>query len=142
MVAFSPIAMMTGLQGNFFKMIPIVVVPVLFFSIVESKFILPAHLKHCRGLGKLKTRTTSSCVSAIFRQRFGIFDPQVLPARAEFAYISICTAALFIAILLVFVGYIAGDRLPYSSFPRLPRDRVSVTLQMPAGTTFGVLRAR
>ncbi|MCH2613754.1 MAG: efflux RND transporter permease subunit, partial [Opitutales bacterium] len=31
MVAFSPIAMMTGLRGNFFKMIPIVVVPVLFF---------------------------------------------------------------------------------------------------------------
>ena len=60
MVAFSPIAMMTGIRGNFFKMIPIVVVPVLFFSIIESKFILPAHLKHCKGLRKAENEITSS----------------------------------------------------------------------------------
>ena len=70
MVAFSPIAMMTGLRGNFFKMIPIVVVPVLFFSIVESKFILPAHLKHCRGLGKTENGNN-------FLVRFQRFSPTV-----------------------------------------------------------------
>ncbi|MEM9157826.1 MAG: efflux RND transporter permease subunit, partial [Verrucomicrobiota bacterium] len=50
MVAFYPLAVMTGLRGNFFKQIPIVVIPVLFFSLVESKLILPAHLKHCTNL--------------------------------------------------------------------------------------------
>ncbi len=58
MVAFYPIAVMTGTRGNFFKQIPIVIIPVLFFSLVESKLILPAHLKHCVGLGKKKVQGT------------------------------------------------------------------------------------
>jgi len=50
------------------------------------------------------------------------------------------TAAFFFCILLVFIGVIVGDRLPFSAFPRLPRDRVSVRLTMPAGTNFEVTK--
>ena len=124
MVAFSPIAMMTGLRGNFFKMIPIVVVPVLFFSIIESKFILPAHLKHCKGLSKAENENNF----LVRFQRFFANGLESLILKYYRPALEFClnfrygTAALFIAILLVFIGYIAGDRLPYSSFPRLPRD--------------------
>ena len=144
MVAFSPIAMMTGLRGNFFKMIPIVVVPVLFFSIIESKFILPAHLKHCKGLSKAENENNF----LVRFQRFFANGLESLILKYYRPALEFClnfrygTAALFIAILLVFIGYIAGDRLPYSSFPRLPRDRVQVTLQMPAGTTFEVTKSK
>ncbi len=42
--AFFPLAIMTGDFGGPFRMIAIVTIVCLFFSLVESKFILPAHL--------------------------------------------------------------------------------------------------
>jgi multidrug efflux pump subunit AcrB len=138
MVAFYPIATMTGGRGAFFKQIPIVVIPVLFFSLIESKLILPAHLKHCKHLGD----ETNSRNPFVRFQRFfanGLesvimkYYKPVLHFCLKFRYAS---AALFIGLLFVFVGVILGDRLPYSSFPRLPRDAVNIRLAMPAGTTF------
>jgi multidrug efflux pump subunit AcrB len=138
MVAFYPIATMTGGRGSFFKQIPIVVIPVLFFSLIESKLILPAHLKHCKHLGD----ETNSRNPFVRFQRFfanGLesvimkYYKPVLHFCLKFRYAS---AALFIGLLFVFVGVILGDRLPYSSFPRLPRDAVNIRLAMPAGTTF------
>jgi len=138
MVAFYPIAVMTGTRGNFFKQIPIVIIPVLFFSLVESKLILPAHLKHCVGLGKKE----SSRNPFVKFQRFFAEGLEKLILKFYKPALEFClnfrygTVAFFGALLLVYVGFIAGDHLPYSSFPRLARDRVQITLQMPAGTTF------
>lgn len=138
MVAFYPIATMTGGRGSFFKQIPVVVIPVLFFSLIESKLILPAHLKHCKHLGD----ETNSRNPFVRFQRFfanGLekvilkYYKPVLHFCLKFRYAS---ASLFIALLFIFVGVILGDRLPYSSFPRLPRDSVNIRLAMPAGTTF------
>jgi len=144
MVAFIPITLMTGVVGNLFRMIPIVVVPVLFFSIIESKFILPAHLKHCKRLSDAENEK-----SLVMRfQRFFANGLESLILKYYRPALEFClqfrygTAALFVAILLVAIGYIVGDRLPYSFFPRLPRDRVTVSLQMPAGTTFEVTRTK
>jgi multidrug efflux pump subunit AcrB len=140
MVAFYPIATMTGGRGSFFKMIPLVVIPVLCFSLIESKLILPAHLKHCKNLGK-----NESSKNWLMRfQRFFadglekfvlVYYKPVLEFCLKFRY---GTAAFFVGLLLVFIGVIVGDRLPYSSFPRIPRDRVQVGLTMPSGTTFEV----
>ncbi len=44
--AFVPLLMIEGRRGDLFAQIPMVVIPVLLFSLVESKLILPAHLKH------------------------------------------------------------------------------------------------
>ena len=138
MVAFYPIAVMTGTRGNFFKQIPIVIIPVLFFSLVESKLILPAHLKHCRGLGKKE----SSRNPFVKFQRFFAEGLEKLIMKFYKPALEFClkfrygTVGLFAAVLIVFVGLIVGDHLAYSSFPRLARDRVLVLLQMPAGTTF------
>lgn len=43
---------MTGWTGNNLRQIFFVVIPALIFSWVESKLILPAHLKHCQRLGQ------------------------------------------------------------------------------------------
>jgi len=47
-VAFIPLLYLSGWQGNIAKQIPFVIIPVLIFSLIESKFILPAHLKHIK----------------------------------------------------------------------------------------------
>ena len=48
-VAFVPLLFFEGMTGTFAKQIPFVVAPVLLFSLVESKLVLPAHLKHLRA---------------------------------------------------------------------------------------------
>ena len=49
--AFVPMFFIPGVIGKIFGVIPAVVIPVLLFSLVESKTILPAHLKHLHGEG-------------------------------------------------------------------------------------------
>ena len=43
--AFMPLLLIEGVRGKIFAQIPMIVIPVLLFSLVESKFVLPAHMK-------------------------------------------------------------------------------------------------
>ena len=44
--AFSPLLLVPGVSGKFFGLIPTVVISVLLLSLIESFFVLPAHLGH------------------------------------------------------------------------------------------------
>ena len=46
MVTFMPIMFIPGTMGKIFKTMPLVVVAVFGVSLIESLFILPAHLSH------------------------------------------------------------------------------------------------
>jgi multidrug efflux pump subunit AcrB len=46
MVAFMPLFFVPGILGKVFKQIPVVVISVFAISLIESLFILPAHLAH------------------------------------------------------------------------------------------------
>ncbi len=50
MIAFAPLMFVPGIMGKFFWVIPVVVMAVLAISLVESLFILPAHLAHRGGV--------------------------------------------------------------------------------------------
>ena len=49
--AFVPLLLIEGARGQIFAQIPMIVIPVLLFSLVESKLILPAHLRHVNVRG-------------------------------------------------------------------------------------------
>ena len=51
--AFVPLMLVPGMMGKIFRVIPLVVIPCLLFSLVESLQILPSHLSHTP---KRKTR--------------------------------------------------------------------------------------
>ena len=56
-VAFLPLAFIDGNRGALFAQLPVVIIPVLLFSLIESKFVLPAHLKYVKLRGdKAPTR--------------------------------------------------------------------------------------
>ena len=44
--AFSPTMIVPGMMGKTFVVIPLIVIPCLLFSLIESLWILPAHLSH------------------------------------------------------------------------------------------------
>jgi multidrug efflux pump subunit AcrB len=138
MVAFYPLALMSGRSGANFGQIPLIVLPVLFFSLIESKLILPAHLKHCTHLGDAVSKTN---YFARFQRLFSdglersilkFYRPLLNKALVN-RYVSV---SLFIGFLLVFLALVLGDRIGYRQRPTTPRDTTTITLQMPAGTTF------
>ncbi|MGY8696898.1 MAG: efflux RND transporter permease subunit, partial [Verrucomicrobiia bacterium] len=138
MVAFYPLTLMSGRFGAFFTNIPLVVIPVLLFSLIESKLILPAHLKHCTHL--MDTEISKNPFTRF--QRFfseglqqGIlkFYRPVLNWALINRYVSI---SAFICILLLFLGLVLGQRIGYTQRPSTPRDTTTITLQMPSGTNF------
>lgn len=138
MVAFYPLMMITGFMGNFFRNIPMIVIPVLFFSLVESKLVLPAHLKHCTHLGDtIKKQGIFSRFQRIFAdglENFILkFYRPFLNLALENRYISI---AGFLGFLLIFVALVFGERIGFRRFLSVPDDTTKVFLKMPAGTTF------
>ena len=138
MVAFYPLAMQTGIMGSIFSNIPIVVIPVLFFSLIESKLILPAHLKHCTHLAEVQAKqnwfTRFQRLFADGLEKFILkYYRPILNWALVNRYIS---ASLFVGFLLIFLSLVLGERIGYRTFPNIPVDTTTITLQMPAGTAF------
>ncbi len=136
-VAFYPLTVMSGFRGTYFKQIPFVVIPVLLFSLVESKLILPAHLKHSR-------RLTASMNPKNFLVRFQQFFARGLesfvlkyyrPALNSCLKHRYVTVSIFIGLFIVFIGGMFSGHIRWTPFPNIPRDQVTISLTMPIGTT-------
>ncbi len=137
--AFYPLVNMTGFRGNIFKQIPYVVIPVLLFSLIESKLILPAHLKHCRPINNLNTakktfitRVQRGVANGLERFVDKIYRPSLdLCLKYRYAFMM-----LFLGVLGLFVARFIAGHLSYTTFPRIPRSTITTTLKMPVGTAF------
>lgn len=138
MVAFYPLMLMSGTSGAFFGQITLVVIPVLFFSLIESKFVLPAHLKHCRHLGdKEESRNPFMRFQRLFSNGLEKFVIKVYQPILNKALVHRYTSfAIFIGLLAVFIAMIVGERIGYRQRPTTVSDTTTVTLRMPSGTTF------
>ncbi|MDO6527556.1 efflux RND transporter permease subunit [Motilimonas sp. 1_MG-2023] len=133
--AFAPLAMIEGVRGQIFAQIPLVVVPVLLFSLVESKLILPAHLKHVRLYQAKPNRFSvwqGNFADGFERFILRFYRP-VLAAVVHRRYLSIATA---LGVALVVFTMVASGWTRFVFFPRVPSETVRATLVMPAGTAF------
>lgn len=137
--AFAPIAYIQGMLGTFFGNIPKVVIPVLVFSLIESKFVLPAHLKHIKLRSKDSQESTFTKWQTRFAQRFedGIikYYKPVITRAIKFRYetLAIFVGSLFLVIALVMSGWTR-----WTFFPTIEADSATANLSMPVGTPFEV----
>ena len=144
MVAFLPLMMQGGTGGSFYKNIPMVIIPVLFFSLIESKLILPAHLKHCAQLADIKQkqnifiRFQRFFADGLERSILKYYRP-VLNWALINRYVS---TSIFVGLLLVFIALVLGDRIGYRRRTSTPQDTTTITLLMPAGTNFEVTQQK
>ena len=60
MVTFSPMLSVAGNVGQIWRIIPLITIVVLIFSLVESLTILPAHLGHLKDHDNKNKRKLSS----------------------------------------------------------------------------------
>ncbi len=140
-LAFYPLYAMSGWTGNNLRNISIVVIPVLLFSLVESKLILPAHLKHCTRIGRGAAHRRD--LNFLLRLQRSIADGLENGVRRYYSpTLDWClknrylTFTLFFGILAVAWSLVQTNRIESSFYPRVPRHQVTIRLKMHAGTPF------
>ncbi len=135
MVAFTPMLFMPGNMGQFSRNIPLVVIAVLVFSLVESLLVLPAHLKHLPSQEQRASRgilewIQSRTVSGLDRFILQAYTP-ALRALMRYRYATLTGG---VGLLVVSVTLISHGWLKFNFFPQIEADNVAVELTMPLGT--------
>ena len=132
-VAFVPLMFFDGFYGSFTRQVPPIVAAVLVFSLIESKFCLPSHLKHVRvnrtqmgALARLQKRIADSLETFVFR----VYEP-VLRVLTRHRY---TTLMVFFAIGMAALGYFSSGRLGFVNMPSIDRNRIIAQVQMPRDT--------
>ncbi|MDA7505199.1 efflux RND transporter permease subunit [Verrucomicrobia bacterium] len=134
--AFVPIMMIDGFRGKIFAQIPLVVIPVLLFSLVESKLILPAHLKHLR----IRNRKPSQLNPLSRFQRFFADGMESFARKIYRPFLEMAmknrymTLSVFMGVCIVLFTMLLSNRMMFVFFPRVPTERLTVRLTMPQGT--------
>ena len=113
-----------------------IVIPVLLFSLVESKFVLPAHMKHLNfhkperpnplsrfqrkiadGLEWMIRHWYQPCLAACMRQRY-------------------LTLSVFIGTAIIVFSLVSAGHVKFVFFPRIQSEVARASLVMPNGTPF------
>ena len=137
--AFLPLAFIEGNRGALFAQIPVVVIPVLLFSLIESKFVLPAHLKYL----KLRSEKANPSKLQQFQQRFADgFEHAIMKYYQPLLNVALknklATVSLFVGIFFIILTLITSGWTKFIFFPRIPSETVRAELTFPAGTPFEV----
>ena len=137
--AFSPLAFVEGRMGDFMGAIPAVVIPCLVFSLVESKLVLPAHMKTVRIRSNAATLTGFTGFQQRFADGFEQFILDYYRPVLRFALAHrYSVIAGFLGFLLLTLALVLSGWAKFIFFPRVESDTATVTLTMPVGTPFQV----
>ena len=149
--AFAPMLFVTGFAGPFFKAMSVVVILCLFFSIIESKLILPAHLAYAK-IDEINEEEIFSPFSNIpwykrpsrLFQRANRFVQNNLHSIIENKYAPLIekavrnrglTIATFLSALIIIIGILNSGITKFVLFPEVPGDYVVVELTMIDGSS-------
>lgn len=138
-LAFAPLLFVPGIFGKFFDEIPLIVIPILLISLIESLLILPAHLAHVRreherghSWGWVRwimehQRSFSNGLERLISRRF---EPFVRRATAN-RYLVL---AIAVAMLIVAGGLVAGNHIKFIFFPSIEGDQMVASIELPFGS--------
>ncbi len=136
--AFVPLLLIEGARGQIFAQIPMIVIPVLLFSIIESKFVLPSHMSHLNFhaskrpnvFARVQHRIADGFEWCVER----IYQP-VLALALTYRY---AVLALFVGGAMVVFSLVSSGHVRFVFFPRVQSEVARANLVMPAGTPFEI----
>ena len=138
MVTFSPMILVEGALGKIWKIIPVVTILVLMFSLIESLTILPAHLAHMKiNEAKKKNRFSqwwSDIQMGIHNWLQGFIKNKYTPVLELALNNRGNTVAIAISIFILTVGLVASGFIRFNFFPPLEADIVIAGVEYPEGT--------
>ena len=147
-IAFLPLMYVTGVMGKFLSIMPVVVIAMLAISLVESTFILPAHLAHDNNLFM---RMVSGFLY-VFKPLVVVFkwvngaaakamDWAVNRFYDPLLYFSLRNKRIVLASTMLGFGLASGLVLsgaaPFAFFPNMDGRQISATVAFPNGTPEG-----
>ncbi len=137
-VAFLPLGYLQGTRYDFIgSQMPMVVIPVLLMSLVESKLVLPSHMSHIRArdenshmgwLGNTQQKISRGLENFV-KNHYSPFLNRCVNNKA----ITLAALAAFSAII---VTAISVGHIRYTPFPYVESDTVRINLTMPESTGF------
>lgn len=134
--AFAPLMLVPGISGKFFQLIPFVVICVLILSLIESFFILPAHLGHLKEKSPGIIRRTIDYPRKFVAKGLEWFTnkpfAKILRFCVTYRYSTLSSA---VAVLLLSFGLLGGGIVKFSFFPKVEGDVIKVSARMPYGTS-------
>ena len=137
--AFIPLLNVSGTMGKIMRVIPMIVIPCLLWSLVESLWILPTHLSHYRHK---KNSTKGRGISGLWRRSQSAFADglQSFILRMYRPTLELClkwryaTLAFGVVTLLVTIGLVGGGYVRFFFFPDVEADFVSAAVTLAPGT--------
>ncbi|WP_036228623.1 efflux RND transporter permease subunit [Marinobacterium jannaschii] len=139
-VAFMALTLVEGEMGKIFSFFAYAAAFCLFWSLVESKLILPAHLAHPyqRGAGNMLSRGWGR-LQQHFAAALQAFNQHCyrpgLQCLLSYRY---AVVALMLALLLLVVGMVPSGQIRAVFFPDIPSDYIRVKLQMEKDAGYGL----
>ena len=130
-VAFLPLLFVPGGFGKIFRVVPLVVIPCLLASLLESLGILPAHLAHVRrgraGVWRRFQQRFAGGLAWLVRNGYEPFLGLAL--RWRYA-----TAAVGVASLILSGGAALGGWTGFRFFPSIENEYMTASVTLPLGT--------
>jgi len=138
---FSPMLSVAGNVGPIWRIIPLVTIAVLIFSLIESLTILPAHLAHSetekssklKFIKKISSKWES--IQIIIKENLSQFiNQRYRPFLKICIYNKWTTLSTSISILIITLGLLLSGWMKFVFFPPIEGDLVSALVSFPQGT--------
>ena len=135
MMAFGPWMLLSGPERQFTSQISLVVCAALFFSLIESLLILPAHLAHLkppseRGFFAPLMRLQGRIADSLTTFSRKVYGPSLeMAIRLRYA-----TLTLFVGLFVLAIVLMASGRVPMRFMPEIESDMIRVSIQLAEGT--------
>ena len=136
MMAFTPMLGLSGVSGKIWPNIPLVVIPTLFWSLLQSKFVLPSHLALLKAHDKNKRDFISRLLGAVDRIMKAfikkVYQP-ILDVSIRWRYVTLCA---FVGLVMTVVGLVSTGWIKFEFFPDVEADVVISRITLPEGVSF------
>ncbi len=134
--AFGPLLFLEGSIGRVMSNVPVVVIAVILFSLIESLFILPAHL------ASVKNVDPGVCVSFLCRlSRYSaktlenFVENKFMPFLSKAVKNRYVTISLNIFVFFFSMGLLTSGIIGFDFFPTIESDNMIALIEMPPGTS-------
>ncbi len=139
--AFTPLLFIEGVRGQIFAQIPLIIIPVLLFSIIESKFVLPSHMSHLNFHKETKPNIFARVQHRIADGFEWCIDRLYQPVLAAALRNRYLVLSLFVGGAIIVFSLVSAGHVRFIFFPRVQSEIARANLEMPAGTPFEVTEA-
>ncbi len=135
--AFTPMLGLSGVSGKIWPNIPLVVIPTLLFSLVQSKLVLPAHLALLKPTNPDEKKNRFLRLQQVIANSLEIFIQNVYqPFLRRVLQARYIVLSVFLFLLLTVFGIVKGKWMKFEFFPEVEADLINAKLEMPRGVSF------